>query len=90
MSGGQREHFARLTITASDSEALHEITLTHIKALSGSGAWDFKITSPDGGINVVIFQFNGGVAAVDAISKLPRFGCEYRVKADWKYEPDIN
>lgn len=85
-----REHYARLEITADNPENLHEITLTYIKALSGSGAWDFKITSPDGGTNVVIFRFNGGVAAVDAVSKLPHFGCEYRVKADWKYEPDIN
>lgn len=92
MSGGQktREHYAKLEITADNSENLHEITLTYIKALSGSGAWDFKVSSPDSGTNVVIFRFNGGVAAADVISKLPRFGCEYKVKEVWKYEPDIN
>lgn len=90
MSGGQkaREHYARLEITADNLEELHEITLTYIKVLSGHGAWDFKISSSGGKTNIVIFRFNGGVAAVDVISKLPRFGSEYIVKSDWRYAPD--
>lgn len=81
MSGGQkaREHYARLEITADNPEELHEITLTYIKVLSGHGVWDFKISSSGGKTNFVIFQFNGGVAAVD-VSKLPHFCCEYIVK----------
>ncbi|MDE7193776.1 MAG: hypothetical protein K2O14_07370, partial [Oscillospiraceae bacterium] len=66
------------------------ITLTYIKVLSGHGAWDFEMKSPDSKTNVVIFQYNGGIAAADAISKLPRFGCEYSVKTDWKYETNLN
>lgn len=85
-----REHYARLEITADNPEELHEITLTYIKVLSGHGAWDFKISSSDGKTKVVIFQFNGGVSAVDAISRLPRFGCEYSVKTNWKYMPVKN
>ncbi len=81
----KREHYARLEISAEDSEELHEITLTYIKVLSGYGAWDFEMKSPDSKTNVVIFQYNGGVSAVDAISKLPRFNCEYSVRTDWNY-----
>ncbi len=87
MSGSERkarEHYAWLEITAESPEVLHEITLTYIKVLSGHGAWDFEMKSPDSKTNVVIFQYNGGIAA-DAISKLPRFGCEYSGKTDWKY-----
>lgn len=93
MSGSERkarEHYAWLEITAESPEVLHEITLTYIKVLSGHGAWDFEIKFHDSKKNVVIFQYNGGIAAADAISKLPRFGCEYNVKTDWKYQTDSN
>lgn len=87
INGGaeKRQHYARLEIYAENPEELHEITLTYIKVLSGNGAWDFKILSPDDKTNEVIFRYNGGISALDAISKLPRFNCRYSVKTDWKY-----
>lgn len=91
MSGSEhakkREHYARLEISAENPEELYEITLTYIKVLSGHGAWDFEMKSPDSKTNIVIFQYNGGVSAIDAISKLPRFNFEYSVKSNWKYIP---
>ncbi|MBQ8967927.1 hypothetical protein [Ruminococcus sp.] len=72
-------HVAKLKVYAPDESDLHEITLTFIKTMDHNGAWDFDLVHiDDENTNVITFKWNGGVRLLDALSKLPKFGCEHK------------
>ena len=74
---------ARIKIYTPEESDLHEMTLTYIKTLDHNGAWDFEIEHvKQENMNIVTFKYNGGIIALDAISKL-HFHCEHSVK--WEF-----
>ena len=70
---------AKFKVYAPDESDLHEITLTYIKTMDHNGAWDFEVVHMDKeSTNIITFKWNGGVRLLDAMSKMPKFGCEYK------------